>query len=148
MSGTPSWAGMTRSSRSMVVSSGVTLACVAIQFVLAGYGTFERQYHHADDGWFEPHQILGYAIGLLTLAVLATAVITRQARGFIVRAGILVVLAVPLQPVLAQLGTETNPWFGALHALSGVAIAGLTGALFGQTLRSAPGQPNTQTPAG
>src|SRR6266567_2262970 len=121
-------------SRPLTITAGVTLALIAVQFALAGYGTFERQYHKADDGWFEPHQAVGYTIALLTLVLLLVAVFTHQGRGTIVRASVLAILAVPLQPLLGQLGTDTNPWFGVLHALSGVAIAALTGMIFGPSL--------------
>jgi membrane-associated PAP2 superfamily phosphatase len=108
----------------------VTMALIALQFVLAGYGIFERQYHKADDGWFEPHQAVGYLTILATIALLVVAVMTHRGRSVVLRAGAVVVLAV-LQPLFAGLGTDTNPWWGVLHALDAVVIAGLTGSLIG-----------------
>lgn len=108
---------------------------IASQFVLAGYGIFERQYHKADDGWFEPHQAVGYLTILALIAVLVVSLVTRQGRDVIVRAVLLVVLGI-LQPLLAGLGTDTNPWFGVLHALLAVAIAAIDGTLIGKGARS------------
>jgi len=108
----------------------VTMALIALQFVLAGYGIFERQYHKADDGWFEPHQAVGYLTILATIALLVVALTTHRGRSVVLRAAAVVVLAV-LQPLFAGLGTDTNPWWGVLHALDAVIIAGLTGSLIG-----------------
>ena len=117
------------------MTATVAMALIALQFVLAGYGIFERQYHKADDGWFEPHQAVGYLTILATIAVLVVAVMTRRSRSVKVRAGAVVVLAV-LQPLLAGLGTDTNPWWGVLHALDAVVIAGITGSLIGSGVRA------------
>jgi hypothetical protein len=111
------------------------MALIALQFVLAGYGIFERQYHHADDGWFEPHMVVGYLTVLLTIAVLVVALVTRADRGIVVRAVALVVLGL-VQPFLAGLGADTNPWFGVLHALDAVALAALTGTILGESVRA------------
>jgi membrane-associated PAP2 superfamily phosphatase len=122
--------------RPLAITAGITMALIALQFVLAGYGIFERQYHKADDGWFEPHQVVGYLTVLATVALLVVTIMTRQGRSVVVRAAIVVVLAV-LQPLFAGLGTDTNPWFGVLHALDAVVIAALTGTLIGQGVRTA-----------
>jgi hypothetical protein len=128
-------ATVARSGRPLAVTAIVTMALIALQFVLAGYGIFERQYHKADDGWFEPHQVVGYLTLLATVALLVVAIMTHQGRSASVRAGVVVVLAI-LQPLLAGLGTDTNPWFGALHALDAVVIAGLVGSLIGEGMRA------------
>ena len=125
----------TRSSRALTVTAGITMGLIALQFVLAGYGIFERQYHGADDGWFEPHMAVGYVTVLATVAVLVVALVTRQPRGVVVRAVVLVVLGL-VQPFLAGLGADTNPWFGVLHALDAVALAALTGTILGQSARA------------
>ena len=124
-----------RSGRPLAITAIVTMVLIGLQFVLAGYGIFERQYHKADDGWFEPHQAVGYLTILATIALLVVAVMTRRGRSVVVRASVVVVLAV-LQPLLAGLGTDTNPWWGVLHALDGVIIAGLTGSLIGSGMRA------------
>jgi hypothetical protein len=124
-----------RSGRPLAITAIVTMVLIGLQFVLAGYGIFERQYHKADDGWFEPHQAVGYLTLLATLVLLVVAVATRQGRSPVVRSAVVFVLA-GLQPVLASLGTDTNPWWGVLHALDAVVIAGLTGSLIGPGMRA------------
>src|SRR6478672_8858489 len=119
--------------RPLAIVAGVAMVFIALQFVLAGYGIFERQYHQADDGWFEPHQAVGYLTILSLIAVLVVSLVTRQGRDTIVRAVVLVVLGI-LQPLLAGLGADTNPWYGVLHAA--VAIAGLDGSLIGRGARA------------
>ena len=96
--------------RPLAIVAGVAMVLIALQFVLAGYGIFERQYHKADDGWFEPHQAIGYLTLLATIALVVVAAVTRQGRSSVIRAGAVFVLAV-LQPLLAGLGTDTNPWW-------------------------------------
>ena len=113
---------------------------IALQFVLAGYGIFERQYHEADDGWFEPHQAVGYLTILSLIAVLVVSLVTRQGRDIVVRAVVLVVLGI-LQPLFAGLGADTNPWFGVLHAAVAVAIAAIDGSLIGKGAARASTQP-------
>jgi heme A synthase len=135
MTDTPAPARRARPGQALVTTATVAMALIALQFVLAGYGIFERQYHKADDGWFEPHQAVGYLTILATIAVLVVAVMTRRSRSVKVRAGAVVVLAV-LQPLLAGLGTDTNPWWGVLHALDAVVIAGITGSLIGSGVRA------------
>ena len=121
--------------RPLAIVAGITMFFIALQFVLAGYGIFERQYHKADDGWFEPHQAVGYITILSIIAVLVVALVTRQARGVKVRAVVLVVLGL-LQPLLAGLGTGTSPWYGVLHAAVAVAIAAIDGTLIGEGARA------------
>jgi hypothetical protein len=121
--------------RPLAIVAGITMFFIALQFVLAGYGIFERQYHKADDGWFEPHQAVGYITILSIIAVLVVALVTRQGRGVIVRAVVLVVLGL-LQPLLAGLGGDTSPWYGVLHAAFAVAIAAIDGTLIGEGARA------------
>jgi hypothetical protein len=121
--------------RPLAIVAGITMFFIALQFVLAGYGIFERQYHKADDGWFEPHQAVGYLTILSIIAVLVVALRTRQARGIVVRAVVLLVLGL-LQPLLARLGGDTSPWYGVLHAAFAVAIAAIDGTLIGEGTRA------------
>lgn len=126
--------------RPLAIVAGVAMVFIALQFVLAGYGIFERQYHEADDGWFEPHQAVGYLTILSLIAVLVVSLVTRQGRDIVVRAVVLVVLGI-LQPLFAGLGADTNPWFGVLHAAVAVAIAGIDGSLIGKGAARASTQP-------
>ena len=103
----------------------ITVALAAIQIGLAGLGAF--------GGDFGPHMTLGYGIALLSILLLIAALIARPNRGVVVRAIVLFLLAVPLQPVLATIGESGSTWIGALHALNGVAITALAGAFAGGT---------------
>src|SRR5215475_2723037 len=107
------------------ITAIITLAAIVVQFALAGYGTFSRQNHNVGDGYFEPHQTLGYIILLLELIMLILAIVAR--RGMVLVGPALggTVLAI-LQPVWAGLGDSNNGWWGALHVLGGLAIAGAT----------------------
>lgn len=107
----------------------ITLAAIAVQFALAGYGTFSRQHNHVDDGYFQPHQMLGYAISGLALVFVLLGIAAKLGQRFIIMGVILIVLAGPIQPLLAQWGDSTSGWFGAVHALNGLAIAGIIGFL-------------------
>ncbi len=120
--------------RPLTIVAGIAMVFIALQFVLAGYGIFERQYHEAADGWFEPHQAVGYLTILSLIAVLVVVLVTHQGRDIVLRAGVLVVLGV-LQPLLAGLGADTNPWYGVLHVVLAVAIAGIDGSLIGKGAR-------------
>lgn len=103
----------------------ITVALAVIQIGLAGLGAF--------GGSFDAHMALGYIIALLTILMLIAALIARPTRGLVIRAVVLFILAVPLQPLLASIGENGSVWIGALHALNGVAITGLAGELMGET---------------
>jgi len=93
---------------------------VVVQFALAGYGAFGSFQHHRNYG---PHEVLGSIIGLVTLLVLIAAVIARPSRNHVISAIVLLVLAGPVQPLLAAAGKD-HAWVGALHAFAGVLILG------------------------
>jgi hypothetical protein len=112
-----------------LVVGRVTLVAIVVQFALAGLGTFSRQHKHVFDGYFEPHQMLGYTISGLALVFVVLGVAARLGRRFVGLGVVLVVLAGPVQPLLAKWGDSTSGWFGAAHALSGVAITGIVGFL-------------------
>jgi len=135
MTDAPAPTRRSRPGQALALTATVTMGLIALQFVLAGYGIFERQYHEADDGWFEPHQAVGYLTILATVAVLVVAAATHRGRSVVARAAAVVVLAV-LQPLFAGLGTDTNPWWGVVHALDAVIIAGITGSLIGAGVRT------------
>lgn len=106
------------------------LVCVAAQFFLAGLGVFSRQRQSVSDGYFGPHVALGLAIGFLTLLLAASALLSRAGSPIVPISLALVVLTGLVEPLLASLGDSASAWFGALHALTGVLIAALTGTLF------------------
>ncbi|MPZ63867.1 MAG: hypothetical protein GEU93_21935 [Propionibacteriales bacterium] len=107
------------------ILAAITLAMAAIQIGLAGLGAF--------GGSFSPHAVLGSVISSMSLLLLIAALIARQSRGIVIRALVLFILAAPLQHALAAFGYDSI-WIGALHALNGVAITGLSGELMGETL--------------
>lgn len=95
---------------------------VVVQFGLAGYGAFAHR-----DGGFDAHETLGSVIGGLTLLLLIVAVIARPGRTPLIGAIVLFVLAGPVQPLLASLGKDHGAWWGALHAIVGIAILAMCG---------------------
>lgn len=99
----------------------LTLATIAVQFVLAGLGAF--------GGGFDPHRTLGYVVGALAVLLLVVVLIARPSAPAIWMSALLVVLTVVVQPVLAQLGGDGDSWFGAMHALNALAVLGITGRL-------------------
>lgn len=96
-----------------------------VQFGLAGWGAF--------GGDFGVHGILGTVIGATSILLLIVTLVARPSKKFIWLAVALAVLAAPVQTVLAAVGFNVNPWFGALHALNGVVIFGLSGYFMNQT---------------
>jgi hypothetical protein len=125
----------------LLVLAAVTVALTVVQFALAGLGTFgEIHDKKIKDSYFSAHQVLGMAIGLLTLLVLIAALVARQSRRSVIMSVVLFVLAGPVQPFLGSLGADTAPWVGMLHAVNGIAILGLAGNLLGQAL--ARGKPS------
>lgn len=93
----------------------ITLVGVGVQFLLAGAGAFGES--------FDPHVVLGRALGWWSLLLLVAVLVARGGRTDIVIAVVLVVLALPGQFLFAELGREVSGWFGMLHVLNGVAIA-------------------------
>lgn len=106
--------------RILAMATG-TLA--VIQFALAGFGAFDDLQNHKGYG---PHEFVGSAIGGFTVAILIAALIARPSTRTMILAGILFILAAPIQPLLASAGKHTA-WVGGLHALVGVAILALCG---------------------
>ncbi|MGH3318844.1 MAG: DUF6220 domain-containing protein [Streptosporangiaceae bacterium] len=102
----------------------VTVAAIAVQIGLAGLGAF--------GGSFGPHLTLGYGIALLTLLMLVASLIARPSGRVVLVTLLLFVLAGPIQPMLATLGSGGTAWLGALHAFDAVIIFGLTGWLMSQ----------------
>lgn len=96
------------------------LACVVVQFFLAGLAVFSDQN-------FSTHRDFGYTFGLLLLVLLAASLVGRMPRKAIGGALLLLVLFT-MQSVFVAVRTSL-PAVAALHPLNGVAIFTLTLAL-------------------
>lgn len=99
----------------------VTLLAGVVQFVFAGLGAFGAS--------FDPHRMLGNAFGAATVVLLVLMLIARPGTRAVLLTVLLVVLAFAVQPLLANLGDDTDAWFGGLHALNALAMMGLLGNL-------------------
>lgn len=100
------------------VVGGLALAAMVVQIVFAGLGAYGAS--------FDAHRILGGIIGLTTVLMLAIVLVARPSWLTVGLTVLLVVLAMPVQTVLANLGDDTDAWFGGIHALNGLIIMGLT----------------------
>jgi hypothetical protein len=70
----------------------------------------------------------------LALAIVVLAIVAKEGRQTVGLTVLLLVLTAVVQSALAGLGDDT-PFFGALHALDGLALLGLAGALHGKAVR-------------
>jgi cytochrome b561 len=112
-----------------VVVSGLLMLVVAVQFFLAGRGTFTAS--------FDAHRAVGFLTLLIALAALLLGALARAPKGTLgMMAGVVGLLV--LQPLLAGLGiglgessATTGGLFFGLHAVNGVIIL----AMLGGTLR-------------
>lgn len=121
-----------------VMTARVTLALIAVQFGLAGLGAYQGLGgRDVADSWWQPHTVLGYVIGLLTLALLVLALVLKLGPSVVRSTAVIAALAVIGQPLLGELGEEASAWFGLLHALNGVAIAAVLGLVSARSARSA-----------
>ena len=113
-----------------------TLALVAVQFALAGFGAFTMDKTPTDNA-YGAHMVLGVVIGVMTWLILAAALASRPARAHprtLRLAVTLAVLAIPVEPLLGEAGQRV-PFLGALHALNGLVIWALAGWLMSETGR-------------
>lgn len=120
----------------LLTLAATTLALLAAQFALAGFGAFTMDKTPTDND-YGAHMILGVVIGAMTWLILATTLASRAARaqpGTLRLAVTLAVLAIPVEPLLGEAG-QRIPVLGALHALNGLVICALTGWLMSQTSR-------------
>jgi hypothetical protein len=95
----------------------ITLIAIGAQLLLAGAGAFGEG--------FDPHVVLGRALGWWTLLLLVAVLAARAGRADIVTAVVLVVLALPGQFLLTALGQQVSGWFGTLHVVNGVVLGTL-----------------------
>lgn len=101
----------------------ITVALITVQIGLAGLGVF--------GGNFGPHATLGLVIALVMLLMFIAALIARPNVRSVLLALLLLVLASPVQTLLAAFGWD-NMWLGALHALNAVIILGIAWRLMSE----------------
>src|ERR1700722_391619 len=105
----------------LLVLEVTTLVLVAAQFALAGLGAFTMIRSPAEHA-YAAHMVLGMIIGILTWIVLGTALASRAARAqprTLWPAAALAVLAIPVEPLLAEAGRR-GPAGGAPGAGGGL----------------------------
>lgn len=122
----------------LVALTALTLALLAVQVALAGFGAFTMDTRPTDNA-YGAHMILGIGLGALAWLLLAMVLVNRPARSHprTLRLAItLAVLALPVEPLLGDTGQQV-PVLGALHALNGLALCALTGWLLAETSRRA-----------
>ena len=92
----------------------IFVACLAVQFFLAGLGVFAGY-----DNFFT-HRDFGYAFGLLVIPLVILAALARLPRRFFLLSALIFVLFA-MQSVLILFRTSA-PAIAALHPLNGVLI--------------------------
>jgi hypothetical protein len=111
------------------------LGC-AIQFAFAGLGMFSIPdeikgitdpvaQENAEAGGFSLHATNGAVLGYIALVMLIAAIVARPNKKSWINALVITVLMWVVQGISVGLGFEVSPWFGALHAFSGVVVTGL-----------------------
>lgn len=101
------------------------LAAVAAQFVLAGAGAFGATS-------FKPHTTIGWVTATLCLIAVAVAALGRRE----LSATALLFAVVAIQVALGVLGEKTSAWFGAVHGLNALIVAGAAANLARRTRSS------------
>lgn len=126
----------------------VTLATIAVQFVLAGLGAFDAV--HGDvvkDSFFRLHDRFALVVIAATVLTLIAALVTRSGRAAIGEAFLVALLAGPAQHELATAGADHAPWVGSLHVLNGLLILALAAHLafpgIGSARRRRESEPET-----
>jgi Family of unknown function (DUF6220) len=112
-----------------------------LQITLAGFGAFDlggRKLGAKGNDAFAAHAMNGLLMSVLALAILVLAFVAKEGNRRVGLAVLLVVLTAVVQSVLASLADDT-PFFGALHALDGMALLGLAGFLHGNAVRGSRG---------
>ncbi|MDN5855643.1 MAG: DUF6220 domain-containing protein [Actinomycetia bacterium] len=99
----------------------ITLIACVVQIVFAGLGAYGAS--------FDAHRMLGGIIGALTLLMLILVLVARPSWTAVGITVLLVLLATAGQTILANLGDDTDAWFGGIHALNGLVIMGLLSRL-------------------
>lgn len=110
----------------------ITVIAIATEFCLAGLGTFDGVHSGAaagDTSAFDPHKTGGYVIAALGAVLVILAVAARLGGRTVGMAAGVLVLAGPVQAILAHAGENDDAFWGALHGLVGALILGLVVAL-------------------
>jgi hypothetical protein len=109
----------------------ITVVVIVIQFSLAGLGAFHavRSQVAGDESGYGPHKWVGLIIAILSLALLVLAIVGKLGGRIIGMTAVLLVLTGPVQPLLGNAGADSGVAWGALHALVGGLILGLTANL-------------------
>lgn len=115
----------------LAVVAWLFVACIVIQFFLAGLGVFDGARA------FITHRYFGYTFGWLTLVMLVLAVVGRAGRLTIGLTALTLVLFA-LQSVFVAL-RASYPTIAALHPVNGVALLLVAIAIARSTLASRPG---------
>jgi hypothetical protein len=119
--------------RAYVVLLRAFLLDGVLQITLAGFGAFDlggRKLDAKGNDAFTAHAMNGLLMSVLSLAILVSAIVAKEGKRTVGLAVLLLVLTAAVQSALASLGVDT-PFFGALHALDGMALLGLAGFLQG-----------------
>jgi hypothetical protein len=112
-----------------------------LEIALSGFGVFDldgRKLGAKGNDAFAAHAMNGLLMSVLALAILVLALVAKEGGRTVGLAVLLLVLTAVVQSVLSGLGDDT-PFFGALHALDGVALLGLAGFLHGSAARASHG---------
>jgi hypothetical protein len=110
----------------------ITMSVIVLQFVFAGWGTFDSLHSTAKAGdhpGFGAHEMTGYLIALLGVVLLVAALLAGLGARAASMAVAMAVLAGPVQALLARAGEDSGPLWGALHALVGMMILGIGAGL-------------------
>ena len=101
--------------------AGITLLACVVQIVFAGLGAYGAS--------FDAHRVLGGLIGLATILLVVIGLLARPNWSTVGLAVLVAVLAMAGQTILANLGDDTDAWFGGIHALNGLVVMGLLSRL-------------------
>ena len=121
-----------------VVVAWLFVACTVIQVFLAGLGVFAGAQN------FATHRDFGYLFGLLTIVLIALALVGRMPRRFVGLTVLLLVLFV-LQSVFIVAWRSGAPAVAALHPVNALLIVGLSAMLARRARELAPPPIGTAT---
>jgi hypothetical protein len=103
---------------------GVILCALQVAFAAYGFWVFTASGQDAGEEAFGAHGTNGLVLGILAVVLLILGAVARSGwKGWVIPL-VLAVLLFVVQGVLVGLGFSVSPWFGFLHALDGMLIAG------------------------